>query len=621
MYLCGSKNMIFNCYNKMAPSKNIQDAVAKLPDKPGVYQYYNSKKELIYVGKAKNLKKRVYSYFYKQHDAVKINVLVGQIDSIEHIVVDTEEDALLLENSLIKQHRPRYNALLKDDKSYPSICIKKEPFPRIFKTRKVVKDGSEYFGPYGSVVSVIVLLKLVHELFPLRTCKFSLTEEKIADKKFKVCLEYHIKKCNAPCAGLQCEKEYLENVKKVREILKGNIHSVSERLLEEMQQLANECRFEEAQLIKHKYQIVENYKAKSIVVNTNLNNIDVFGYDEDEQSAYINILRVVKGAIIQGFTIEYRKKTDENRQDLLATAIVELRNKTQSTSAEILVPFLPEVGLANVAMTVPTRGDRKKLLGLSQQNVRQFKVEKLKQQEKLNPEQRSTRLLTNLQNALHLPELPMYIECFDNSNTQGSNAVAACVVFRKAKPSKADYRKFSIKTVVGPDDYASMKEVVRRRYERMINEASPLPHLIIVDGGIGQMEVVRQVVEDELKLKIPIAGLAKNKRHRTRELLFGFPPKIIGMKPTDELFKFLASIQDEVHRFAISFHREKRSKAQVVSELDEVKGIGEKTKTALLSHFKSLKRLKSAELSDIENVVGKQRASIVYAHFRPDLSP
>ena len=608
----------------MTTPETIKQTLAKLPDLPGVYQYYNSKEELIYIGKAKSLKKRVSQYFNRNYDIEenpKLYVLVQQIASIKYIVVDSEEDALLLENSLIKQHQPRYNIMLKDDKSFPSICIKNEPFPRVFKTRNLVKDGSEYFGPYGSVPLITLLLELAHELFPLRNCNLPLTEEKIRNKKFKVCLQYHLKKCNAPCIGLQNEEEYLKNIHKFREILKGDIHAVSEFLQNEMLALAKEYRFEEAQAIKDKLQIIERYKAKSIVVNTRLDKIDVFGYDEDEKSAYINILRIAKGAIIQGFTIEYCKKLDEKKEDLLATAIVELRNTLKSNSTEMIVPFLPDVHFSNIVMTVPHRGDKQKLLNLSQQNVRQFKLEKLKQQEKLNPDQRAIRILSALQNKLQLSKLPMHIECFDNSNTQGSNAVAACVVFRKAKPAKNDYRKFLIKTLADKsDDYASMREVVRRRYERAKTEASPLPDLIIADGGVGQMEAIRQVVEDELNLNIPIAGLAKNSRHRTRELLFGFPPKVIGMKPTDDLFKFLAGVQEEVHRFAISFHREKRSKSQVASELDTIKNIGEKTKNELLSHFKSIKRLKSAELADIEKIIGKQRASVIYEHFHPDLT-
>ena len=601
----------------MTPNKDIKEIIDKLPEKPGVYQYYNSMDELIYVGKAKNLKKRVCQYFYRNHESPKTTVLVQKIHNIKYIMVDSEEEALLLENSLIKQYLPRYNLSLKDDKTYPSICIKNEPFPRVFKTRHLVKDGSEYFGPYASVYMITILLELAHELFPIRSCKLPLTEEKIQNKKFNVCLQYHLKKCKAPCIGLQSKKEYMQNICKIRKILEGGIHTINEYLLKEMLALAEECRFEEAQAVKKKYQIIERYKAKSIVVNTKLDKIDVFGYDEDEQSAYINILRIIKGSIIQGFTIEYRKRFDKKKEDLLATAIIELRNTLKSDSAEIIVPFLPEIQFADIVITVPAEGDKQKLLYLSQQNVRQFKLEKLKQQEKFNSSQRDLRILSNLQHVLRLTRPPMRIECFDNSNMQGSNAVAACVVFRKAKPSKGDYRKYTIKTVAGPDDYASMKEVVRRRYERAIKDAIPLPDLVIADGGVGQMEAIRQVVENELGLNIPIAGLTKNQQHRTRELLFGFPPKVIGIRPTGELFKFLATIQEEVHRFAISFHRKKRSKAQVTSELDNIKGIGEKTKKELLSHFKSIKRLKSAKFEDIKNVIGKQRTSITYKHFHP----
>lgn len=601
-------------------AERVKTEVAKLPDKPGVYQFYNEKEQLIYVGKAKNLKKRVSSYFNKEHDSPKTNVLVKQIAELKYIVVESEEDALLLENNLIKKHQPRYNAMLKDDKTYPSLCIKKEHFPRVFKTRNLIKDGSEYFGPYSSVYIANTIVELLREIYPIRTCKYALTAQNIQERKFKICLQYHIKKCKGPCEGLQTEEEYLHSIAEIREILNGNVLSISDFLLQEMTKLAQEYRFEEAQVLKEKYELIEKYKARSIVVNTSLSNIDVFAYDEDENSAFINILRISKGAIIQGFTIEYRKKLEEKKEELLATAIIELRQRLKSDFSEVLVPFLPELSLNSAKISIPQRGDKRKLLDLSLQNVRQYKLDKLKQTEKLNPDQRIIRILSAFQKTLQLPEIPMHIECFDNSNIQGVDAVAACVVFRKAKPAKKEYRKYTIKTVTGSDDYASMKEVVRRRYVRMQEEGSPLPQLIITDGGIGHMESVRQVIEDELKLQIPIAGLAKDKRHRTNELLFGFPTKTIGLKATDEVYKLLANIQDEVHRFAINFHRDKRSKSQVASEMDEVKGIGEKTKTDLLSYFKSIKRLKSVPLAEIEKIVGKSRASIIYTHFHGDLT-
>lgn len=605
----------------MKTNNSLKDEVNALPDKPGVYQYYNSNEELIYVGKAKNLKKRVSSYFNKVHDSNKTNVLVRNIASLKYIVVETEEDALLLENNLIKQYQPRYNVLLKDGKTYPSICITNEVFPRVFKTRNIYKNGGKYFGPYSSNYTLNSLLDIIHELFPVRTCKLPLTKENIEARKFKVCLQYHIHKCKGPCEGKETEAEYKQTIEQIRQIIQGDANEISKLLLEQMQQLAKEYRFEEAHQLKLKYELIENYKSKSIIANTVVENTDIFAYDENENSAYVNILRVSKGYIIQGYTIEYRKRLDEDKADLLSTAIVELRERLQSNSKEIVVPFEINYQLKDATIVIPQRGDRKKLLDLAIQNVRQYKLDKLKQTEKLNPDQRSIQLLKNIQEVLHLDKPPITIECFDNSNIQGSDAVAACVVFKKGKPSKKDYRKYSIKTVVGPDDYASMKEVVRRRYTRMLEEESQLPDLIIADGGIGQMEVIRQVIEDELKINIPIAGLAKDNKHHTRELLFGFPPKAIGLKPTDQLFKLLASMQDEVHRFAIAFHRDKRSKNQIASELDSISGIGEKTKNDLIKHFKSVKRVKSANLEELTNIIGTNRGSIVYDYFTTDLKP
>jgi len=604
----------------MKSNNTLKEQVNALPDKPGVYQYFNANDEIIYVGKAKNLKKRVCSYFNKVHEQGKTNVLVKNIVSLKYIVVETEEDALLLENNLIKQYQPRYNVLLKDGKTYPSICITNEPFPRIFKTRNIYKNGGQYFGPYSSTFTINSLLQIVHDLFPIRTCKLMLTKENIRAGKFKVCLQYHIHKCKGPCEGKETEAEYKLNIEQIRQIIQGDANEISKMLLEQMQVLASEYKFEEAHQLKLKYDLIESYKSKSIIANTVVENTDVFAYDENENSAYVNILRIAKGSIIQGYTIEYKKRLDEQKEDLLLMAIVELRERFQSNSKEIIVPFKMDIPIAGVTVTVPQRGDRKKLLDLSLQNVRQYKLDKLKQAEKLNPDQRAIQLLKSIQEALHLDKPPLTIECFDNSNISGSDAVAACVVFKKAKPSKKDYRKYNIKTVVGPDDYASMKEVVRRRYSRMLNEESPLPDLIIADGGVGQMEVIRQVIEDELKISIPIAGLAKDSKHHTRELLFGFPAKAIGLKINDPLFKLLASMQDEVHRFAISFHRDKRSKSQTASELDTITGIGEKTKNDLIKHFKSVKRIKSASLDELTEVIGKSRASIVYSHFKPNAS-
>ena len=591
----------------------LKGIVANLPEKPGIYQYLNAEGTIIYVGKAKNLKKRVYSYFSKEHEPGKTRVLVSKIADIRYIVVNTEEDALLLENNLIKKYKPRYNVLLKDDKTYPSICVQNEYFPRIFRTRKIIRNGSSYYGPYSHIPSMYAVLDLIKHLYPLRTCSLNLTPENIRAGKFNVCLEYHIKNCAGPCIGLQSQEEYLKNIDEIKEILKGNTQEISRMLLEKMQTLAGEMKFEEAQKIKEKYLLIENYRSKSEVVSAVLHNIDVFSIEEDDSnSAFINYLHITNGAINQAFTFEYKKKLNESKEELLTLGIIEMRERYKSRSREIIVPFELDLELNNVVFTVPQRGDKKKLLDLSILNVKQYKADRMKQAEKLNPEQRSMRLMKEIQQELHLERPPLQIECFDNSNIQGSDAVAACVVvFKKAKPSKKDYRKYNIKTVVGPDDYASMKEVVKRRYQRAIEESSPLPDLIITDGGKGQMEVVREVIEDELGLNIPIAGLAKDNRHRTSELLFGFPPQTIGIKQHTPLFRLLTQIQDEVHRFAISFHRDKRSKRQVASALDSIKGIGEKTKTALLKEFKSVKRIKEASLEDISAIIGEAKAKTV----------
>ncbi|MFR3058242.1 excinuclease ABC subunit UvrC [Phocaeicola coprophilus] len=586
----------------------LRSIVMNLPETPGIYQYLDSEGTIIYVGKAKNLKRRVYSYFAKEHESRKTRVLVTRIADIRYIVVNTEEDALLLENNLIKKYRPRYNVLLKDDKSYPSICVSNEYFPRVFKTRKLIRDGSTYFGPYSHVPSMMAMLELIKRLYPLRTCNLALTPENIAAGKFKVCLEYHIKNCKGPCIGAQSHDEYMKSIAEIREILKGNTQSISNALMEEMQKLAEELRFEEAQKVKEKYELIENYRSKSEVVSSVIHNIDVFSIETDESSAYINYLHITNGCVNQAFTFEYKMWVNESKEELLQLGIVEMRERYQSQSKEIIVPFELDMEMNGVTFTVPQRGDKKHLLELSLLNVKQYKVDRLKQAEKLNPEQRSARLMKEIQTQLGLDRLPVHIECFDNSNIQGSDAVAACVVFRKAKPSKKEYRKYNIKTVTGPDDYASMQEVVRRRYTRILEEQGELPDVILTDGGKGQMEVVRQVIEDELHLNIPIVGLAKDNRHRTSEVLFGFPPLTIGIKQGTPLFHLLEQIQDEVHRFAITFHRDKRSKSQVASALDSIKGIGEKRKSDLLRTFKSVARIRKASLQEIAAVIGEAAA-------------
>ena len=596
---------------ELKTSEYLKGIVSNLPEKPGIYQYLNAEGTIIYVGKAKNLKRRVYSYFSKEHQPGKTRVLVSKIADIRYIVVNSEEDALLLENNLIKKYKPRYNVLLKDDKTYPSICVQNEYFPRVFKTRRIIRNGSSYYGPYSHSPSMHAVLDLIKHLYPLRTCNLNLSPENIRAGKFNVCLEYHIKNCAGPCIGLQSQEEYLKNIAEIKEILKGNTQEISRLLYERMQDLAAEMKFEEAQKVKEKYALIENYRSKSEVVSSVLHNIDVFSIEEDgEKSAFINYLHITNGAINQAFTFEYKKKLNETKEELLTLGIIEMRERYKSASREIIVPFDIEIELNDVTFTIPQRGDKKKLLELSLLNVKQYKADRMKQAEKLNPEQRSMRLMKEIQQELHLDRLPMQIECFDNSNIQGTDAVAACVVFKKAKPSKSDYRKYNIKTVVGADDYASMKEVVRRRYQRAIEEESPLPDLIITDGGKGQMEVVRQVME-ELQLDIPIAGLAKDRKHRTSEVLFGFPPQTIGIKQHSPLFRLLEQIQDEVHRFAITFHRDKRSKRQVASALDNIKGIGEKTKTALLKEFKSVKRIKEATIEEVFAIIGESKAKII----------
>lgn len=601
---------------ELRTSDYLKGIVNNLPEKPGIYQYLNGEGTIIYVGKAKNLKRRVSSYFNREHEAGKTRVLVSKIEDIRYIVVNSEEDALLLENNLIKKYRPRYNVLLKDDKTYPSICVQNEYFPRVFKTRKIIRNGSAYFGPYSHLPTMYAVLDLIKHLYPLRTCKHNLSPENIRAGKFKECLEYHIKNCAAPCTGKQCHEEYLKNIDEIKEILKGNTNELSKKLYQEMQELSAEMRFEEAQKVKERYLLLENYRSKSEVVSNILHNIDVFSIEEDldESSAFINYLHITNGAVNQAFTFEYKKKLDESKEELLELGIVEMRERYKSLSREIIVPFEMNMELNNVTFTVPQRGEKKKLLELSILNVKQYKADRLKQAEKLNPEQRSVRLLKEIQEQLHLEKLPMRIECFDNSNIQGSDAVAGCVVFIKGKPAKKEYRKYNIKSVVGPDDYVSMQEVVRRKYKRAIEEKTPLPDLIITDGGKGQMSSVKEVI-DELGINIPIAGLAKDGKHRTSELLYGYPPQVIGMKQNTPLFQLLTNIQDEVHRYAITFHRDKRSKRQISSELDSIKGIGEKSKTMLLKAFKSVKRIKEADIEQLTEVIGEAKAGIIYNHF------
>lgn len=597
----------------------LRGIVLNLPEKPGIYQYLNSEGTIIYVGKAKNLKKRVYSYFNKNHEPGKTRVLVSKIVDIRYIVVNSEEDALLLENNLIKKYKPRYNVLLKDDKTYPSICVQNEYFPRIFKTRKIIRNGSSYYGPYSHLPSMYALLDLIKHLYPIRTCSLNLSPENIKAGKYNVCLEYHIKNCAGPCIELQTHDEYMRNIAEIKEILKGNTSEISKAIFQKMNELATELKFEEAQILKRKYDLIENYRSKSEVVSSTLHNVDVFSIEEDgERAAFINYLHITNGAINQAFTFEYKKRLGETKEELLELGIVEMRERYKSLSPEIIIPFKIDMNLNNVLFTIPQRGDKKKLLDLSILNVKQYKVDRMKQAEKLNPEQRSLKLMKEIQLLLKLDRPPLHIECFDNSNIQGSDAVAACVVFKRIKPSKKEYRKYIIKTVEGADDYASMKEVVKRRYERLREENTSLPDLIITDGGKGQMEAVRKALE-EINIRIPIAGLAKDKKHRTSEFLYGFPVQTIGLKQGTPLFKLFEQIQDEVHRFAITFHRQKRSKRQLASTLDDIKGIGQKTKQLLLVNLKSVKRIKESTLEELIPIIGKAKAEIVFNYFNQEI--
>ena len=595
----------------------LKSIVLSMPEKPGSYQYYDENHTIIYVGKAKNLKRRVSSYFHKEVDRYKTKVLVSKIFDISYTVVNTEEDALLLENSLIKKYNPRYNVLLKDGKTYPSICVTNEYFPRIFKTRHINKKVGTFFGPYPHVGSMYAVLEVIKKLYKPRTCRFPITKEGVAEGKYKPCLEYHIHNCGAPCINKQSYEEYQENMRQAREILKGNTREVSKYLYDLMMKNAELLRFEIAEEYKKKYQLLDEFEAKSEVVSHTITDVDVFTIVNDDamKNAFINYIHVKNGTINQSFTYEYKRKLEESDEELLITAIPEIRERFHSTSKEIIVPFEMEWKLKDATFFVPQRGDKKHLLELSEMNCKQYKFDRLKQAEKLNPEQKQTRLMKELQSKLKLPKMPYQIECFDNSNISGTDAVAGCIVYKGMKPSRKDYRKYNIKTVEGPDDYASMQEVVRRRYSRMIEEETPLPDLIITDGGKGQMEVVREVIEDELHLEIPIAGLAKDDRHRTNELLYGFPPQTIALPPESELFKVLTQIQDEVHRYAITFHRDKRSKHALHSELDDIKGIGPKAKEALLSKFKSVKKIKEASLEQLTEVLGPHKAEILAKYF------
>ena len=593
----------------------LKGIVSRLPDKPGSYQFYDDEHTIIYVGKAKNLKSRVSSYFHTEVDRFKTKVLVSKIHDISYTVVNTEEDALLLENSLIKKYNPRYNVLLKDGKTYPSICVTNEFFPRIFKTRTINKKWGSYYGPYSHIGSMYAILELIKELYHPRTCNQPITKDGVETGKYKVCLDYHIKKCMGPCVGKQTYEDYQKNINQAREILKGNSRQVLKDLKDEMIRLSEELRFEEAEEIKKKYIALDTFASKSEVVSHTINNVDVFSITSDEKMAFINYIHVSNGSINQSFTIEYKKKLNETDDELLQLGIVELRERFKSDAKEIIVPQEVNVELENVTFTIPQRGDKKTLLELSIMNGKQYKFDRLKQAEKLNPEQKQTRLMKELQNKLHLPKLPYHIECFDNSNISGTDAVASCVVFKAMKPSKKEYKRFNIKTVTGPDDYASMKEVVGRRYRRMIDEGQPLPDLIIADGGKGQMGIIREVIQDELNLDIPIAGLAKDDRHRTNELLYGFPPIHVALKTDSELFHVLTHIQDEVHRFAIEFHRNKRSKRALHSELDDIPGIGPKTRDGLLNDFKSVKKIREADVATLSDIIGRVKAQIIYDHF------
>ena len=600
-----------NKEEKTKRNEYLKGIVSNLPDSPGCYQYLNESGTIIYVGKAKNLKRRVSSYFNKEQQTLKTKLLVAKIADIKYVVVKSEADALLLENNLIKKHKPRYNVLLKDDKTYPSICITNDYFPKIFKTRKIIKGAGRYFGPYTNAGALHALLGLIKELYPLRTCNLSITPEGVRNGKYSACLEYQIKNCCAPCIAKISRDDYHKYIDEVSSILKGDIKILQEKLLDEMKEKAMNLEFEKAEEIKKRYQLIEGFRTRSEVVSSSITNLDVFSIESDEKSAFINFLHITNGCINQAFTIEYQKRLDESDEELILMGIIELRDRFGSNAKEIVLPFPLELPIEGATITVPQKGEKARLLALSRLNVKQYRADRMKQEDKLNPEQKATRLMKEIQEALHLEKMPMTIECFDNSNIQGSDAVAACVVFRKLKPSKKDYRKYIIKSVAGPDDYASMREVVMRRYKRIIEEQGELPSLILADGGKGQMEAIRSVVEDELGVHIPIAGMVKDGRHRTSELIIGSSYETVGLKQNTRLFRLITQIQDEVHRFAITFHRDKRSKRQTASELDNIKGIGEKSKQALLQHFKSVKRIELADTEEIASIIGQAKAELV----------
>ena len=599
--------------------EHISQLLKRIPESPGVYQYFDKDGQIIYVGKAKNLHRRVNSYFNKDHQSSKTRQLVSHIADIRYVVVETEQDAFLLENNLIKQYQPRYNILLKDGKSYPSICITKEPYPRIFKTRTINKKGGEYYGPYSFGNTVDMVLELIHKLYPIRTCNIPLSPESIEKNKIKVCLKYHLKNCCGICEGFG-QEEYRTWIDQARKLIKGDAHDIGRQLEEEMMQQAAQMKYEEAAQIKHKIELLEQFKSKTIITNSSAKDVDVFGYDEQDEKVYISMLHVHNGSIVQGQTIEYRRKMEEEKEELLAIGMMELREQLASTTQDVIVPFIPDVFDDQLHIHIAVSGDKKKLLDLAMQNVRQYKLDRLKQEDKLNPEQRGIRILTELQKMMGLPTLPRWIDSFDNSNIQGTNAVSGCVVYRMAKPSKSDYKRFEIKTVEGADDYASMREVVRRRYQHILDENGQMPDLIIADGGLGQMHAIREAVEDQLGLSIPIAGLKKNDKHRTQTLLFGFPPQEISMPVTSEVFRLLTHIQDEVHRFAISYHKQKRSKSLIHSELDDMKGVGPATKQKILTHFGSVKRARTAQKEEMEKLLGKRLGSMVYEQLQAKIS-
>lgn len=601
-------------------SEHIKSILQRIPQKPGVYQYFNTEGTIIYVGKAKNLHRRVNSYFQKDQQTNKTRQLVRHIADIKYIVVDSEQDAFLLENNLIKQYQPRYNIMLKDGKSYPSICITKERYPRIYKTRTLTKGVGEYFGPFSFGNTVEIFLELIHKLYPIRTCNMPLTPQNVESGKYKVCLKYHLKNCCGVCENKLSAEEYNEWIRQAKKIIKGDAQEISKLLEQQMEALSEKMKYEEAEQIKEKIVLLEKFKSKTIITNTTIGEFDVFGYTENNENVYISILHIHNGCITQGQTIEYRKQMEETKEEMLAFGMKELREQTDSTTKDVIVPFIPDVIDENLHIQIATHGDKKKLLDLAKQNVEQYKNDRIRQNDKLNPEQRATRILNELQTLLKLPSLPVFIDSFDNSNIQGTDAVASCVVFKKAKPSKSDYKRFQIKTVVGADDYASMREVVRRRYQHLIDGQKPLPNLIIADGGIGQMHAIREAVEDQLGLNIPIAGLKKDDKHRTQTLLYGFPPVEISMPVTSEVFRLMVQIQDEVHRFAITYHKKQRSKTQIKSQLDDIQSVGPNTKQKLLNHFGSVTKIRSASLAELQSVVGNARGSIIYEYFRTNLT-